>query len=133
MNATDHNPSAHNPSMHNPANHKLLTREIVERLPAIGATDGDDEPLAQVKFFNPNGRGTWFASEAHAVIEDEEVPLTPERLAGADDVLFYGRVFLQADEYGYFRLSDLQSYSGPLTGIERDIHFTPTPIDDVSG
>jgi hypothetical protein len=112
---------------------QLLTREIIERLPAIGATDGEDEPTAQVKFFNPNGSGTWYASEANAVTDGAEVPLTPESFETADDVLFYGRVFWQADEYGYFRLSDLLRVQGPLTGIERDIHFEPQPIGEVSG
>ena len=48
--------------------------------------------------------------------------------------LFFGLVEGQCREFGYFSLSDLQSYSSPIgLKIERDLYFTPTPIRKLIG
>jgi len=91
---------------------KLLTKAILAKLPKLGKSV---EPIAQVKFFNPCGFATWFASE----------------FDGNDT--FFGWAILNpgCGEYGYFSLSELQSVKlmGGL-GIERDMHFTPCLMNE---
>ena len=91
---------------------KLLTNEIRKKLPPLGATDDQTDPVAIVKFFNPTGIGTWWAIEFDSKTG-----------------IFFGKADLGFPELGSFSLKELQSYKGPLgLGIERDIHFTPKPI-----
>lgn len=57
---------------------KLLTKEIAKRLPPLYSTEEIDteEKIAQVKFFHPCGRYTFFACEGNAIMPDgSEVPL----------------------------------------------------------
>jgi len=91
---------------------KLLTKAILAKLPKLGKSVGH---IAQVKFFNPCGFATWFASE----------------FDGNDT--FYGWAILHpgCGEYGYFSLSELQSVKLMAgLGIERDMHFTPCPMPE---
>ena len=91
---------------------KLLTQEIRKKLPKLGETDNQADPVAIVKFFNPCGIGTWWAVE-----------FDPE------SGVFFGKADLGFPELGTFSLEELQRYKGPLgLGIERDIHFRPKPI-----
>lgn len=93
---------------------KLLTKEIREQLPPLGATDEVVNPIARVKFFAPWTNWTWFAVEF-------------------DDIdLFYGLVVGLETELGYFSLRELESVRGPagLT-IERDLYFKPTTIREL--
>ena len=90
---------------------KLLTKEIRERLPKLRETEGQDDPIVQVKFFTPDSSWTWWG------IEFDEKDL------------FYGLVDGHCQEYGYFSLAELESIRGPLgLPIERDIYFKPTPV-----
>lgn len=92
---------------------ELLTQEIKERLPKIGATENvsTDEKEVVAKFFTPWGYWTWY------VVEGEE--------QGDGDWLFFGRVHGDYTEWGYFSLSSLLSVQGPFgLKIERDIHFS---------
>ena len=91
---------------------KLLTKEIIKKLPPLSSQDGKGlETIAQVKFFNPCGNWTWYASE----------------FDGED--LFFGLVDGFEKELGYFSLKELQSIKGTLgLGIERDLYFIPQPL-----
>ena len=90
---------------------KLLTEEIKNRLPKLGETDDQQDPIIQVKFFCPWNHWTWFAYE----FDQEDI--------------FFGYVKGDFDEYGTFSLSELESVSGPMgLTIERDIYFTPKPL-----
>lgn len=92
---------------------KLLTKEILKKLPAIGTTEKQADPLAQVKFFNPMGAGTWYATE----------------FDGKD--LFFGKAIIHESELGYFSLSELQTLRLPLgMKIERDLYFDPKPLSE---
>ena len=94
---------------------KLLTKEIKKRLPALYETEETDNPMIQVKFFNPIGRGTWYGIEYN-----------PE------EKLFYGYVDLGYPELGYFNLTELESVKLPLgLKIERDLHFKPTKLNKI--
>jgi hypothetical protein len=91
---------------------KLLTEEIKKKLPSLGSTSEQEDPVAVVKFFNPTGRGTWWACEYDP-----------------DDGIFFGKADLGFAELGYFSLAELEGYKGPLgLGIERDIYFQPKPL-----
>lgn len=90
---------------------KLLTQEDRLRLPPLYSTEDEEDPIVQVKFFDPCGSWSWYATE----------------FDGED--LFFGLVDGFERELGYFRLSELASVRGPLgIGIERDQFFTPVPL-----
>lgn len=110
---------------------KLLTKEIRSNLPPLCSQDGKGEDaVAVVKFFNPTGAGTWYASEACSVLPDgTEVPLTDPRAEQAEDVIFFGVANITERELGYFSLNELQSYRGlGGLGIERDLHWKSRPL-----
>lgn len=89
---------------------KLLTEAIKAKLPKLGTTNGGD---AIVKFFNPTGAGTWFASE----------------FDGEDTFFGWAMILPGCGEYGYFSLSELASFKGQFgLGIERDLYFEQTPM-----
>jgi hypothetical protein len=93
---------------------KLLTKEILRRLPPMGGQSGVADPVAYVKFFTPDAGWTWYATEG-------------ER-DGAD-FIFFGYVEGLAAEWGYFSLSELQRVRGVLgLRVERDLWFEPTPV-----
>lgn len=114
----------------------LLDQASRERLPKLYTNeDIGVEALAQVKFFTPSSNWTWYASEASAVMKDGTYkPLTEIDPNDPDieDVIFFGLVDGFELELGYFSLSELKSVGGGLTlPIERDRHFTPTPLKDL--
>ena len=91
---------------------KLMTTEILNRIPPLhGQEAKGDEAIIYVKFFNPAGAGTWYATE-----------YDPEQR------MFFGYVDLGmgpgCSELGYFSLDELEALRLPygLT-IERDLHF----------
>lgn len=100
---------------------KLMTKAIEKILPKPRSTENVplEEKVAVVKFFNPTGAGTWFATEGEKLPDGDfeffgfvESPLGPD-----------------CSEWGYFRLSELESVKGRFgLGIERDLHWTPGPI-----
>lgn len=96
---------------------KLLTKEIEKRIPAIRAQEElGEQAVAHVKFFNPVGHATWFATEYDP-----------------DERLFFGWAELHpgCGELGYFSLDELESARLPLgLGIERDLHFKPKPLSE---
>ena len=93
---------------------QLLTQELRKKLPALGATEKIDDPTIQAKFFTPDSNWTWFATE----FDQKDT--------------FFGAVSGFEFELGYFSLSELQQTRGPLgLPIERDLHFTPTPLSKI--
>jgi hypothetical protein len=93
---------------------KLLTKEILAAFPEFGSTDGQgDSAKVVVKFFDPTGSWTWYATE----------------FDGEDT--FFGLVCGFETELGYFSLAELQSVKGALgLGIERDLHLGPLTIGE---
>jgi hypothetical protein len=87
---------------------KLLTKEIEKKLPALYANEGKkpEDVKVIVKFFDPMGRFTWYATEYD----------------GKDTFFGYVRGF--EGELGWFSLSELESVGkSRILGIERDRHF----------
>ena len=86
---------------------KLLTQEIRNRIPDLREQEmAGDMAKIHVKFFDPTGSWTWYATEFDG------------------DDTFFGLVDGHEKELGYFSLSELQSIKGRFgLGIERDMHF----------
>jgi len=97
---------------------QLLTKEILNRFKVVGSQENDSNPIVVVKFFNPTGAGTWYATEYDA-----------------ENEIFYGYVSLfgdHNDEWGDFSLAELKSIKGfGGLGIERDRHFGEKRINEI--
>ena len=90
---------------------KLLTKELLAKLPKLYSQEDVSDPIVLAKFFDPCGSWTWF------IIEGE-----PE----GDDFRFFGLVHGHERELGYFMLSELEDIKGPFgLGIERDLNWDP--------
>ena len=95
---------------------KLLTKEIIERLPKLGTHSekkAEDVKIV-VKFFDPTGSWSWYCSEGE------------QREDG--DWEFFGLVRGFEVEYGSFCLSELERAKDGMKGIralpiERDMPF----------
>ena len=94
---------------------KLLTNELIKRFEEVGSQEVIDDPIVIAKFFNPQGAGTWYATE---YLPDEKI--------------FFGYVSTfgdHCDEWGNFSLVELEDFKGRLgLGIERDLYFKEQPI-----
>lgn len=124
---------------------KLLTKQIIKSLPAIGETDGNDQAKAVVKFFHPCRAFTYYVFEANAIIDRENeylsVPLRDCRIDGdsvfipgdgaerlADDVMLFGIADLHEREIGYQSLRELRT-----APIERDLYYRPQTKQELLG
>lgn len=97
---------------------KLLTQEIRNAIPKLYSQEKNKDPMIVAKFFTPWTNWTWY------VIEGQ-----PE----GDDFRFFGLVEGLETEMGYFMLNELESIKGRFgLKIERDLHFTPCPLSQVS-
>ena len=89
---------------------RLMTDELEKRFAEVGSQEYVKDPVIIAKFFNPQGAGTWYATEYDPNVK-----------------MFFGYVSIfgeGSDEWGYFSLAELESYKGPLgIGIERDLYF----------
>ena len=93
---------------------RLLTDELREKLPPLGASDDEQDPMVICKFLTPDSSWTWYAIE----------------FDGGD--VFYGWVIGHFAEFGAFRLSELESLRGPWgLPIERDLYFQPKRLSEV--
>ena len=91
---------------------ELLTTEIRNRLPKLGGTKGQEDPVVQVKLFSRWHNWTWYVTEFDG-----------------DDVLF-GFSDGAEREWSHFNLAELRFMEGPfgLRAVRRDRRFKPTPI-----
>ena len=88
-----------------------------DKLPALYATDHDDDPLARVKLFNPSGGGTWYLTEYDPA---------ERRAFGWADL-----VDPELAELGYISMAELVEFRGQFgLPIERDLHFKPRPLSE---
>ncbi len=89
---------------------RLMTKELEKRFLKVGSQEQVKDPVIVAKFFNPQGAGTWYATE-----------FDPK------DKMFFGYVSIFGDwndEWGYFSLQELESFKGQLgLGIERDLYW----------
>ena len=89
---------------------RLMTKELEKRFAKVGSQESVKDPVIVAKFFNPQGAGTWYATE-----------YDPK------DKMFFGYVSIFGDwndEWGPFSLEELESFKGQLgLGIERDVYW----------
>jgi len=98
---------------------KLLTKEIIKRLPKLLATEGTParDKIVRCKFFTPDNNWTWY------VVEGEE---------SEGGWVFFGWVHGLEREWGYFSLRELEQSRGPLgLPIERDMYFKPCRVEEL--
>lgn len=99
---------------------KLLTAELLKRFKKVGNDEetSTENKVIICKFFNPTGRGTWYATEYN---EKEK--------------MFFGYVSIFGDyndEWGYFTIDELEDFKGKFgLGIERDITFKEIQFKDL--
>lgn len=87
---------------------KVLTKALLDRLPPLGATAEEPDPIVQGKFFYPDFHYTWY------VIEFD----------GKDTC--FGFVDGDYPELGYFSLTELLATHGKWgLPLERDRSFQP--------
>jgi hypothetical protein len=91
---------------------KLLTKELLEKIPQLYATENEKDPTVWVKFFYPDAHWTWYGIE----FDGEDI--------------FFGYVVGHVPELGYFSLKELcETRAGTFhMPIERDISFTPCTL-----
>ena len=93
---------------------KLLTKEILSKLPALYSQENESDPKVYCKFFLPMTKWTWYATE----------------FDGKDT--FFGFVAGEYPELGYFSLKELESVvSSYGLMVERDRYFEPTSLSRI--
>ena len=110
----------------------LLPEILTERMPALYSQEQERDPLVVVKYFDPVGSWTWYATEGSPVDEEGYMDTTKEKV----DFLLFGLVVGHVPELGYFSLNELKTAKEGLRGlralpIERDIHFRPQRLSEV--
>jgi hypothetical protein len=99
---------------------KLLTKELEKKIPKLYSQENNPDPMVVAKFFNPCGAATWWIIEGQ---QDDE------------DYIMFGLAMLfgpDEAELGYISLNELASIKVTFgLGIERDVHWTPTPLSKV--
>jgi hypothetical protein len=93
---------------------KLLTKEILNKIPDIKEQESSEDPIVYIKFFHPMNNWYWFATEYN-----------PE------EKIFFGLVCGFYNEFGYFSLEELESIKIMGLSIERDKWFEPKLISEV--
>ena len=94
----------------------LLPDDIRSSLPPLYAQDGAVDPIVYVKFFHPLVSWKWYALEGSKE---------------GDDFIFFGWVYGDFSELGYFSLNELKSVNILGIGMQRDVDFKPTPLSEV--
>jgi len=106
---------------------KLLTEALKKQLPSLYSQQNEEDPLVICKFFNSMSSMTWYAIEGSPVDEDGYFDTDKEKV----DFLFFGWVYSDFPELGYFSLSEMQQLKVGGLGMERDLHFTPKKLSEV--
>jgi hypothetical protein len=106
---------------------ELLTEEVKKQLPPLYSQQSEKDPLVVCKFFHPLSFWTWYAIEGSPVDEDGYYDTENEKV----DFLFFGWVYGDFPELGYFSLSEMEAINVGGLGMERDLHFTPKRLSEV--
>ena len=99
--------------------HKLMTKELGDAIPTIGATDGVDdydEAVALAKLFCPHTGWRWYITELDSATG-----------------LCFGLVQGFETELGYFDLTELAETTvlGSVPAVERDLYWEPKTIGEI--
>lgn len=98
---------------------KLIPTTIAKKIPSLEATAqlGIEDQVAHVRLFLPGTAATWWISSLD--VEGD---------------LAFGFATLgdpEMAELGYISLSELEGLRVGLFRVERDLHFSPTPMSEV--
>jgi hypothetical protein len=98
---------------------------VLARLPKLYATEGQDDPVVQVKYFLPEGRLTYYGIEYSPIAPDE----TPDLLFG----YLVSPLGPDCDELCYMTLEQIKTMRSPTLNlpVERDLWFRPKPLSEV--
>jgi len=98
---------------------RILPREILLDLPAIGSTDGQGgDAVVLVKLFTPDSSWTWYLTEASRE---------------GRDIRMFGLVDGHVKELGYVSLNEVMAVRGPMgLAIERDLFWSPKRLRDLA-
>ena len=106
---------------------KLLTQELRKKLPPLYSQQKEADPQVICKFFHPLSSMTWYAIEGSPVDADGYYDTDKEKV----DYLFFGWVYSDFPELGYFSLNEMEHTEVGGLGIERDLHFKPMKLSEV--
>ena len=106
---------------------ELLPEELRKQLPPLYSQEREPDPLVICKFFHPLSFWTWYAYEGSPVDENSYFDTDKEKV----DFLFFGWIFSDFPELGYFSLNEMQGVQVMGLGIERDLRFTPKKLSEV--
>jgi Protein of unknown function (DUF2958) len=94
---------------------KLLTKEILKKLPKPYSQENNPDPMVICKFFTPWANWTWYMIE-----------YDPE------ERVFLSYVEGDECEMGYVSLDELEAIKGPVElKVERDLWFKPCKLSEV--
>lgn len=110
----------------------ITVEEIPKDLPSLYAQENETDPMVYVKYFDPTGSWTWYATEGSPVDEYGLYDTDRDKV----DFLFFGYVLGHDAELGYFSFNELANVHKDLNGldalpIEQDISFTPCRLSEV--
>ena len=99
--------------------HKLMTKELGDRIPAIGANENVedyDDVLAPAKLFSPYNGWRWYITEWDA-----------------ETGLCFGLVEGFETELGYFDLTEMaeETVFGSVPAVERDLYWEPMILSEI--
>lgn len=95
---------------------KLLTNEILDRLPKLGATENDKDPILHAKLIEPSTLRNWYPSEFDG--ENYMFGLIECAISGLS--------------WCHFRLLELEEECNPPElSVQRDPDFQPTPASRI--
>jgi Protein of unknown function (DUF2958) len=111
----------------------LLPELLKERMPPLYSQDHERDPLVVVKYFDPVGSWTWYATEGSPVDDDGYRDTDKPTV----DYLLFGLVVGFEPELGDFSLHELKTAKEGLRGlsalpIERDIYFRPRRLSEIT-
>jgi Protein of unknown function (DUF2958) len=106
---------------------ELLPEELKKQLPPLYSQEHVNDPMVICKFFHPLSNMTWYAIEGSPVDKDGYYDTDKEKV----DFLFFGWVYSDFPELGYFSLNEMQDVTVMGLGIERDLHFTQKRLSEV--
>ena len=105
----------------------LFPEEVRKHLPPLYSQEHEPDPMVICTFFHPLSTMTWYAIEGSPVDADGYYDTDKEKV----DFLFFGWVYSDFPELGYFSLSEMQAVRVMGLGIERDLHFQPKRLSEV--
>src|SRR6266496_5960451 len=106
---------------------ELFPEEVRKQLPPLYSQEHVEDPMVICTFFHPLSHWTWYAYEGSPVDADGYYDTDKEKV----DFLFFGWVYGDYPELGYFSLSELESVNVMGLGIERDLYFKPLRLSEV--